>query len=71
MENEYVINREAFEDVHCREFKTRMDAAVATGEWTAGEASAALDQFRRSKVLQQLVDLDAERAVALLEGRVH
>lgn len=66
--DEYVIDRAAFEDVHCRELQAKLRA---TGEWTLGEVSRAVEAFRQSEAMRHLVDFDVQRCIAVMEGKVH
>ncbi|KQP35867.1 hypothetical protein [Pseudorhodoferax sp. Leaf274] len=71
MTEDFQINRDAFAMVHCKHAEAKLNEAVARGEWTPEEASQALARFRSSDVLKTLIDLDVERAIAMLEGQVH
>lgn len=66
--DEYVIDRAAFEDVHCRELQAQLSE---TGEWTPAEVSRAVEAFRQSEAMQHLIDFDVKRCIAMLEGKVH
>ncbi|MBH2010058.1 MAG: hypothetical protein I8H71_10195 [Xanthomonadaceae bacterium] len=68
MEDEYVINRAAFEDVHCRELQAKL---TESGEWTLGEVIHAVEAFRQSEAMQHLIDFDVKRCIAMMEGKVH
>jgi hypothetical protein len=68
MEDEYVVNRDLFADVHCRELQAKLSES---GEWTPAQVSRAVEAFRQSEAMQHLIDFDVKRCIAMMEGKVH